>query len=183
MAVSLLRGTDEIKTEEKLAADYDFLKNIFKSEFVYDHYGDVKDEIADVIAYFLDANFIMTADTNGGYKLTRLGYDKLPIWAALAKTFLESYWIASRSFIQEGNKAKKGGDLLKNMNYLGLRFHKLGLIDHIEAVSQINFRNAIHFINENIPGAKKGHDGDKAETQEKLSMFSQRVYDLSHFKA
>ena len=44
----------------------------------------------------------------------------------------------------------KRGDLLKNMNYMGLRFHKMGLIDHLEAVSRINFSNAISFINEEI---------------------------------
>ena len=74
----------------------------------------------------------------------------MPIWAALAKTFLESYWIATQSFIQRENKSRKKGDLLKNMNYLGLRFHKMGLIDHLEAVSRINFSNAISFINEEI---------------------------------
>ena len=35
---------------------------------------------------------------------------------------------------------KKRSDMLKSMTYLGQRYHKLGLIDHLEAVSQISFK-------------------------------------------
>lgn len=185
VAVSLLKGTEEIRSGEAIQEDYGFLKNVFKGEFVYEDGKDTQEGSHQAIDYFLDADFITRVDANGGYRLTRLGFDKLPIWAALAKTFLESYWIATRSFIQQGNETRKSSYLLKNMNYMGLRFHKLGLIDHLEAVSKINFSNAIRFIHEDLLKTREENEvrEDHAEPEERLSRLSQRLYDLSHFRA
>ena len=183
VAVSLLTGTEEEKTGETILDDCHFLIKLFKNEFFYDEEKNIHEEIERVISYFLDSSFITKSDTNTGYKLTRLGFDKLPIWAALAKTFLESYWIASRSFIHLENKNRKKGDLLKNMNYQGQRFHKLGLIDHMESISQVTFKNAIRFINEEIlRGDDKFAEGSD-QARERLSRLIQRLYELSHYRA
>ena len=183
VAVSLLTGTEETKTEKTILEDYIFLKKIFKNEFVYDDGNDINEKGKIAIDYFLDSAFIIQGNNNREYKLTRLGFDKLPIWGALAKTFIESYWIATRSFIQRENKSRKKGDLLKNMNYLGLRFHKMGLIDHLEAVSRISFSNAIGFINEEILRNPEGTEENTPEPRERLSELSQRLYKLSHYRA
>ncbi len=179
VAVSLLTGTEEVKTEAAILADYDFLKKVFKNEFVYDVDSSSHEEVGEVTAYFLDASFIIRS--NGGYGLTRLGFDKLPIWAGLAKTFIESYWVASRSLANREKKIKKEADLLKNMNYLGLRFHKLGLIDHVEAISQVNFKNAIRFINEGILRPPGKSEEDHSQAQQRLSWFSQRLSEFCHY--
>ena len=182
VSVSLLTGKDEVKTHESVLTDYGFLKNLFKHEFIYNAEEDISTEVDRITAYFQGESFITCGHENGGYTLTRLGFDQLPIWAALAKTFLESYWIAARSFIQQENKSKKG-DILKNMNYMGLRFHKLGLIDHMEAISRLNFKNAIQFINEDILKGRKGSEEDTLQAQERLAQLSRRLYDLSHYRA
>jgi glycerol-3-phosphate O-acyltransferase len=183
VAVSLLTGTEEEKNGETILDDCRFLTKVFKNEFIFDEEKEIYEEVDRIISYFLDSSFITKSDTNSGYKLTRLGFDKLPIWASLAKTFLESYWIASRAFIHLENKNRKKDDLLKNMNYQGQRFHKLGLIDHMEAISRITFKNAARFINEDI---LRGDDelpagGDQA--RERLFQLNQRLYELSHFRA
>jgi len=182
VAVSLLTGTEETKTEKTILEDHIFLKKLFKNEFVYDEGRYINTKCKTAIDYFLDSAFIIRGNDKREYKLTRLGFDKLPIWAALAKTFIESYWIATRSFIQRENKSRKKGDLLKNMNYLGLRFHKMGLIDHLEAVSRINFSNAIGFINDEILRNPDVTEGDTPEPKERLSELSQRLYELSHYR-
>ena len=183
VAVSMLTGTDEVTSREEITADYSLLKNILKNEFVYDEEKDIQEKVDGITSYFLDSAFITRTNANGGYRLTRLGYDKLPIFAALAKTFLESYWIATRSFIHLKTKHPKSSDLLKNMNNRGVRFHKMGLIDHIEAVSQVNFKNAIDFIRKNILLSHEEHEEAGPEAWEELSRLSQKVYDLSHFRA
>ena len=183
VAISLLSGTEELKTKEAILSDYHFLKELFENEFVYDEEKDIHSEIDRVITYFLNTSFIVQSHSNGGYKLTRLGFDKLPIWAGLAKTFIESYWIAARSFLQEDNKNRKRGDLLKNMNYMGQRFHKQGIIEHLEAISQVNFENAIRFINKNILGLQGRSEEGYSQAMERLAHLSHRLYDLSHFKA
>ena len=117
-----------------------------------------------------------------GFKVTKLGYDKLPIWAALAKTFVESYWIAVKSM--SGRKGKKGKreDLLKEMTYLGRRYHKLGVVEHIGALSQLNYKNAVNFINEDILKETNQSD-EESDRYEKLSHLGQKLYELSIYRS
>jgi glycerol-3-phosphate O-acyltransferase len=182
LAISLLTGKDEIKTRESILTDYGFLKNLFRNEFIYNEDEEISTEVNRITAYFLEKLFITRANGNGGYTLTRLGFDQLPMWAAMAKTFLESYWIVARSFIQQEKTSKKG-DILKNMNYMGLRFHKLGLVDHMEAISRLNFKNAIRFINEDILKGGEGSDEHTRQARKKLGRLSHRLYELSHYRA
>lgn len=183
VAVSLLAETEEVKSDEAILTDYRFLKELFKNEFVYDSAEDIQEEINKVTSYFLDVSFITRTSMDGGFKLTRLGFDNLPIWAALAKTFLESYWIVTQSLIQLENKKIKTANLLKNTNHLAQRFHKLGLIDHLEAISQLNFKNAISFINKNVLESLETSEEERSQDRERLSQLSQRLYKLSHYSA
>ena len=183
VAISLLTGAEEVKELDSIISDYAFLKNLFKHEFVFDDEEDLQEKVISLTGYFLDSTFLSRSKGNGGYKITKLGFNKLPIWAALSKTFLESYWIAVKSISQQKNKGGKREDLLKNMNYLGRRFHKLGVIDHIGALSELNFKNAINFINKDILGVQKSSEEDNSHALERLSQLGQRLYELSHYRA
>ncbi len=183
IAISLLTGAEEVKELESIIFDYAFLKNLFKNEFVLDDDEGLQEKVISLTGYFLDSTFLSRSKGNGGYKITKLGFNKLPIWAALAKTFLESYWIAVKYISQQKNKGGKREDLLKNMNYLGRRFHKLGVIDHIGALSELNFKNAINFINKDIFGVQKNSEEDNSHALERLSQLGQRLYELSHYRA
>jgi glycerol-3-phosphate O-acyltransferase len=183
VAVSLLTGTEEVKTKPSILSDYAFLKDLFKGEFVFDEKEVLEEKVAPIIAYFQASAFLTPSEENGGYRVTKAGFGKLPIWAALAKTFLESYWIAVKSMGQQKYKDGKRGDILKNMDYLGRRFHKSGLIDHIGALSRVNYRNALIFINEKIPKALEKQDEDPAQALSRLSQLGQRLYELSHYRS
>lgn len=183
VAISLLSGKEEVKKLDSAISDFAFLKNLFKYEFVFDEAEGAGDGVLSLIEYFLDSAYLTSAQGDEGYKITKLGFDKLPIWAALGKTFLESYWIAARSMSQKGNSKGKKGDILKNMDYLGNRFHKLGIIQHIGALSQLNYKNAMTFINENISRKKANSDEEDASALENLSQFGQRLYDLLSYRS
>ena len=182
VAISLLTGAEEVKDIELIISDYAFLKNLFKNEFVFDDEESLQEKVISLTGYFLDATFLSRSEENGGYKITKLGFNKLPIWAALTKTFLESYWIAVKSISQQQNKGGKREDLLKSMNYLGRRFHKLGVIDHIGALSELNFKNAMNFINKDILKVKISSEEDNSHALERLSQLGQRLYELSHYR-
>jgi glycerol-3-phosphate O-acyltransferase len=183
VALSFLTGSEEVKSPESILCEYAFLKNLFKNEFVFDEKEDLSERVRSAIEYFLDSSFLSRSEGDDGYKITKLGFDKLPIWAALTKTFLESYWIAIKSVSQQRDKWAKREDLLKNMNYLGRRFHKLGVIDHIGALSQLNFTNALTFINEDIGNLHEISGKNRPPALEKLSQLGQRLYELSHYRA
>jgi glycerol-3-phosphate O-acyltransferase len=182
VAVSLITGTEEVKTVHDIVSDCEFLRSLFRNEFVFDQDQGLREEVNEALDYFLALYYVAPNGNATGYKLTKLGFDCLPIWAALMKTFLESYWIATRSLLDGRDRTKKKADLLKSMNYLGLRFHKLGVIDHLEAVSRINFENALHFIHDEIVKEHELSGEDPSEGIRGLSDLSQRLYQLCHFK-
>ncbi len=181
VALSLLTGKEEVKTGQAILDDYDFFKKLFRYEFIYDEGVTVQEKTDEATSYFMEASCIATSASGDGYRLTKLGFDRLPIWAAFTKTFLESYWIATRSVIAKEKSGKKKSDLLKNMNYLGQRFHKLGVIEHLEAVSRLSFENAVRVINEDILSGSKKSEKDLGRANERLTSFSQRLHDLSHY--
>jgi glycerol-3-phosphate O-acyltransferase len=183
VAISLLTGQEEVKTLESIVVDYGFLRGLFESEFVFDGDGALENKVISLTEYFLASRFLTPSERTMGYKITKLGFDKLPIWAALAKTFLESYWIAAKSIGQGQKKGGKGWDNVKNMEYLGKRFHKLGLVDHIGALSRLNYVNAIGFIKENIMKSPTDSSEDPSIALEKLSHLGQRLYELSHYRS
>jgi glycerol-3-phosphate O-acyltransferase len=183
VAVSLLSETAEVKTQPSILSDYAFLKDLFKGEFVFDENEVLEEKVAPIIAYFLSSAFVTRSEENVGYRITKLGFDKLPIWAALTKTFLESYWIAAKCMGQKKMKNGKRGDILKNMDYLGRRFHKSGLIDHIGALSGINYKNALSFINENILRGPENTEQTSEQAIVRLSQLGQRLYELSHYRS
>lgn len=182
VAISLLSGKEEVKDTEAIITDYAFLKHLFKHEFVFDEKENLREKITAVIEYFLDAAYITGSEDGEGYKVTKLGHNKLPIWAALAKTFIESYWIAAKTMSGRKEKGGKREDLLKEMNYLGKQLHKLGVVEHIGALSELNYKNAVNFINEDILKASNQSE-EQSTLNERLSQLSQRLYELSHYRS
>jgi glycerol-3-phosphate O-acyltransferase len=183
LAISLLSGKEEVKKLDSIVADYAFLKYLFKSEFVFDEQEDLPENVTSFIEYFQEAGFLSRSEEDGGYKITKLGFDKLPIWAGLAKTFLESYWIAVKAISQQKSKAVKDDNLVKHMMYLGKRFHRLGIIDHIGALSELTFKNAISHIHEHIFNPHENTEETSSRSLERLSQLGQRLYELSHYGA
>jgi len=181
VALSILTGKDEEKDMESLISDYIFLKNLFKNEFVFDEREDPGEKVRSITGYFLESDYLTPVEGAEGYAITKSGYDKLPVWGALTKTFLESYWIATKAISQKQKKEGKTGDPLKSMPYLGKRYHKLGFIDHVEALSQFNFKNALDFIKEEVLNGKKALIEGSTES-ERLSKFSQKLYELSRYR-
>lgn len=179
VAVSLLTGTEEIKDPETVLEDYVFLRNLFRNEFVFETREDDRAKILDLIADFLDPPFLSGSPEDGGYKITKLGFDKLRIFASLVQTFLESYWIAAKS-MQEKFGSKRG-EILKAMNATAKRYHKLKIIDHIGALSPLNFDNAVAVIKQDVLTSKESPDEGPAEPLDRLSRLTRRLYNLSHY--
>jgi glycerol-3-phosphate O-acyltransferase len=181
VALSLLTGKEEVKSAQSVLDDYEFFKRLFRYEFIYDEGVTVQDKIDEATRYFEEASYIAASPSGNGYRLTRLGFDQLPIWAAFTKTFLESYWIATRAVIAKNRDGSKKSELFKYMTYLGQRFHKLGVINHIEAVSRLSFENALRIINEDILAGSGKSEEDLSRASERLSKFSQRLHELSQY--
>jgi glycerol-3-phosphate O-acyltransferase len=179
VATSLLTGREEIKSWDALVSDCDFMKNLLKNEFFFNGSDALKQSILPALDCLLEASFITRAGANGGFKISKLGFDKLPIWSGILKTFLESYWIVTRSLGQRKNAELKEEALLKKVGYLGKRFYKLGVVEHTEALSRLNFANALAFVQKDVL-SRKELARDPEAAFDKLSQITQRIYELSH---
>ena len=180
VASSLLSGQEEAKSTDSIKKDCIFLKDLFRNEFVFDGEGFEK-KVESAVAYFLAAEFLSRGTEREGYKITRLGFEKLTIWTALAQTYLESYWIACKTVAQRRDLETKTEELLKQMNYLGKRFYKLGIVEHIGALSRLNFTNALEFIRKDILRGHADSEEEEALISDRLSQIAQKVYELSRF--
>ncbi|MBN1226483.1 MAG: 1-acyl-sn-glycerol-3-phosphate acyltransferase [Deltaproteobacteria bacterium] len=176
VALSLLTGTEETKSIDTIQSDCIFLINLFRKEFVFDREKDLIEEITAIINYFKESKLLLKNQDNDGFTITKLGFDRLPIWASLTKTFLESYWVATKCLLQQKSKDYKKESLLKDMIYLGKRFYKLGVINNMGALSQINFQNAIGVINRDIHDVGEIPEKDNPHDIERLSYLGQKLY-------
>jgi glycerol-3-phosphate O-acyltransferase len=176
VATSLLAGREEEKKLETIVADYTFMKNLLKTEFLFDEEEKEDERVRSILDYFLEAFFVSASTEKDAFKITKMGFDKLPTWASLTKTFLESYWIATKAMGQQKNLALKEEALLKKMTYLGKRFHKLGVVDHVGALSKLNFTNAASVIKRDFLRRRPHKEQEPLEV---LSQLSQRIYELS----
>lgn len=181
VAVSLLNGEEEVRPLEPLHSDYLFLRDLFQKEFILvDPSLNDRDRIRSVLNDFMDAGLVREDAAAGGWRITRMGTIRLPAWARFAKTFLESYWIVVQTILQKGKKPLKRGEELKAMKFAGLRFHKLGVIDHLEAVSQLTFRNALERFSEG--GFRIAGETDAPATRHELTDIGKRLYELARFQ-
>lgn len=180
VAVSLLTGKEDIKKRSEILADYMYLEKILGNEFVSDNM-DPEDKVGNITDYYHNSGLLSYSDSSEGYTITKSGFDNLPVWAALAKTFIESYWIAAVIMNQPKEKRGTGEALLKNMSYQGRRYLKMGVVEHIGAISRLNFKNATAFINRNIINGSDNAETDKHPSFENLTAFSKRLYELTHY--
>jgi glycerol-3-phosphate O-acyltransferase len=171
-----LTGREAEKEMDSILADYSFMKTLLKSEFLFDEDENERERVRSILHYFLEASFVSASAANDAFKITKMGFDKLPAWASLTKTFLESYWIAAKTMTHQKNLGLKEEALLKKMSYLGKRFHKLGVVDHVGALSRLNFTNAVAVINRDFLRRRPQQAQEPAET---LSQLGQRIYELS----
>jgi glycerol-3-phosphate O-acyltransferase len=176
VATSLLTGREAEKKLDAILADYTFMKSLLKTEFLFDENENDAEKVRSLLGYFLETSLVSASADGDAFKINKMGFDKLPTWASLPKTFMESYWIAAKTLSHQKNLTLKEEALLKKMGYLGKRFHKLGVVDHVGALSKLNFTNAVALIRRDF---LKRRPHKEQEPMEVLSQLSQRIYELS----
>lgn len=178
VAMSLLAGKEGHTGSEDLLADYDFLKRLFRNEFVFEEEGESHVKVESVVDYFLEKGFVSISD--GRYRVTQTGYERLTLWAGLIKTFVESYWIAIKSLLSKGLTEKRQEAQLRHMSYIGKRLYRSGAVDHISALSPLTFGNALALVEKDLLKAPK--DGEEnLRHHDKLTHLGQKLYELANY--
>jgi glycerol-3-phosphate O-acyltransferase len=150
VATSILSRGGEGTTRQGLAEDYTYFRKLFKYEFVYDLEFSDEQRVVQAVEYFKNHGTVTESD--GIIRADETGRDTLHFFAELIRNFIESYLVTSEAlpnYITRGPKSER--DLIKRINVTGQRMLKKKEITRIEALSRINFRNAIELLtHENV---------------------------------
>jgi len=168
--VILKRDAFQISATD-LHTDYAFLQEFFKYEFAYNVNSTPEYSVRKNIKAFVDDAFLIPHPTlPDTYNITAAGYRKLRFLAAFVKTYLESYRIVLNYYFQLAQKGGKPKDRMKKIAAVGNRMYKNKEIERSEALSDINYKNAIKYF--------QYHKIEKDE--HKLKYYSEAIY--NHLK-
>jgi len=130
-----------------LHGTYRELQQLFKNEFAYDIERPPEYYVRKTLKAFIDDAVLMPHPTlPDTYNLTSAGYKRLKLFSAFLQTYLESYWIAVNHFRAAGGQPMEVKERLKKIEALGTRMFKTEEIERKEALSRINYKNAVDFF-------------------------------------
>ncbi|MBL0713699.1 MAG: 1-acyl-sn-glycerol-3-phosphate acyltransferase [Desulfosarcina sp.] len=127
---------------------YRFLQDLLKYEFSYDLENPPEWHVRKNIKAFInDAILIPHPNLPDTYNITSAGFRRLKLFSSFLRSYFESYWITLNQLMHQkpGEIAIK--DQLKKIAAQGARMAKSGEIERNEALSRVNFKNALAFFN------------------------------------
>jgi glycerol-3-phosphate O-acyltransferase len=164
VAMSILSTQTPEFNGKQILADYRFLKDLFKYEFIYDDLGS-EANVARMLKYFSNRGVIGIIDREADtYLLSASGLKELSYFANLLHNYLESYWITLRSIKYLKKRPRHERDFLKSIQSIGSKLHKVGEVERAEALSDANFTNALKLFGEKGVILKKTKAGKKPTT-------------------
>ena len=127
---------------------YKFLQEFFENEFIFDPDQPVEYLVRKNLKAFIDDAIIMPHPTlPDTYNLTSAGYRKLNLFAAFLVPYFESYWIVLNFYMKYTRKSIfETKDYIKKIQSLGNRMYKRKEVERKEALSKVNYKNAVTFF-------------------------------------
>jgi len=129
-----------------LYTNYRFLQDLFQNEFASGN-GEAMDiRIRKTIKSFIaDAILVPHPKLPDTYNLTSEGFRKLKCFAGFMASFLESYLVVLKYFSETEKSPEDGAARLKQIQQLGVKLYKRQEVVRKEALSKINYLNAVDF--------------------------------------
>jgi len=148
LSLSVLSRKEDSLPLGVILEDYVFLKKLFRHEFIFDEEKNDEDEIREELVYLADRGHIDFEDGKAPQTVTVRGNgeEALDAFAGLMRSYLESYWLVTRSVSLAGKEEREEKEWMKEIRRLGLQFHKDGELRRYESLSQQNFQGAIRFL-------------------------------------
>ena len=148
VATSMVKNQEEGISLAKVMGDYKFLKWLLWNEFIFDERRDDVEEVDDVLAYLNTRSMIVTTERDGEIWIESKskGDTKLKPFAGLIHNYLESCWIVIRGLVYLKKKHLTQKEWLGKIRPLGDRMFRKGEVLRAEALSQVNYQNAIKFL-------------------------------------
>lgn len=137
-------------TKEDISPRYRFLQDFFRNEFAYDVDHSITEIIDKNIETFIQAGILLNHPTlPDTYNLTSAGLKKLKVYSGFLRAYFESYWIALNYFMRYSQNSVDPKDRLKKIQSVGNRMFKRNEIELEEALSRVNYDNAVGYFTSN----------------------------------
>ncbi|MBW1963390.1 MAG: glycerol-3-phosphate acyltransferase, partial [Deltaproteobacteria bacterium] len=147
---------------EDLIRRYLFLRNLFKNEFAYDVDSPPEESIRKSLRAFIQDDMVQPHETLADtFNLTAAGLKKLKLFANFLRTYFESYWIVLKYFMQASQNSVEPKERIKRIQTMGNRMYKRHEIELKEALSRVNYDNAVNYFTTH--GIKGSENTDKIE--------------------
>ncbi len=147
-ALAILKADAFQFSSADLHSGYKFLCEFFENEFILDPQQPIEYIVRKNIKAFIDDAIIMPHPTlPDTYNLTSTGFRKLKVFGAFLVPYFESYWVVLSFFMKYTKQSIfEVRDYMKKIQALGNRMYKRKEIERIEAMSKINYENAVKFF-------------------------------------
>ncbi|MGD9330516.1 MAG: 1-acyl-sn-glycerol-3-phosphate acyltransferase [Desulfobacterales bacterium] len=170
-SLAILAGDAFQFASHQLYAQYGFLQNLFQNEFASGNGASTDTRIRKTIkAFIADAILVPHPKLPDTYNLTSEGFRKLKCFAGLIAPFLESYLIVLQYFLNTTQPPDDGAAQLKQIQQLGVKLYKRQEVIRKEALSRINYLNAVDYY------LKRGLKRDDGATALHSTVEAIRVY-------
>lgn len=146
----------------ELYSSYAFFQEFFKNEFAYN--PDLTQEFLvrkSIKAFIDDAILMPHVSLPDTYNLTSEGYRKLSFYSRFLKAYFESYWIALNYLKHFPQNSIAPKERLKKIQSLGNRMYKKKEVEMKEALSKVNYTNAVDFFMDQ--GIKGSEDSERID--------------------
>ncbi len=141
---------------------YDFWRDFFSHEFAYDVNRESKFYVRKSIKAFIDTSLLVPHPIRPEtYELTARQLEGVKLFASFLATYCESYWIVLNYLMRHPENTLAAKERLKKISARGDRMYKRGEIRRKEALSKVNYQNAVDFFTSH--GIKSSDDTEKIE--------------------
>ncbi|MFW5957841.1 MAG: 1-acyl-sn-glycerol-3-phosphate acyltransferase [Desulfosalsimonas sp.] len=147
--------------ENSLYEHYSFLKDFFAKEFIFAPESADEAVVRENINTFMnDAILAPHPSLAETYNVTSAGLRKLQLFAAFLTPYFESYWVVLNFYMRYTKKSIFDiKDYTKKIQAFGNRMYKRNEILRMEALSKMNYRNAVDsFASWGLTGPEEGRE-------------------------
>ncbi len=135
---------------------YKFLEKLFLDEFFFDETVTSEEDISACIKGFLNEGILVPDISNSDqFQITSQGLKKLKWFAVFLLPFFESYRTTLQYFEKYEPDKHDEKERIKKIHAMGTKLYKGNLINLKESLSQVTYRNAVHyFIKNGVKGSQ-----------------------------
>jgi glycerol-3-phosphate O-acyltransferase len=139
-----------------LTPGYLFLQEFFRNEFVYEEDKPAERLVAENVSSFTGSGILLPHPTlKETYNITSAGLRKLKAYSSFMRAYFESYWIVLNYFMRSPQDATDPKERLKKIQGIGNRMYKRNEVELKEALSRINYDNAVgYFLSNGVKGSE-----------------------------